>query len=129
VQGEDNSGVFVGFPAPGKDPWRAVNEGYEVQIDAADPNGWTTGSIYSFEPPDREAVARVLHPPGQWNTYEIAVDAERITVLLNGEVVNEFTSSDPMRMQGPGYVGLQNHSDADVVTFRNIRAAPSNGTQ
>ena len=29
----DNSGVFVRFPDPGNDPWVAVNNGYEVQID------------------------------------------------------------------------------------------------
>jgi hypothetical protein len=41
-------------------------------------------------------------------------------------MVNDFTSADPARLRGPGHVGLQNHSDADAVTFRNIsiRARP-----
>ncbi|MDD9207254.1 DUF1080 domain-containing protein, partial [Georgenia sp. 10Sc9-8] len=34
MAGDDNSGVFVGFPDPGNDPWIAVNQGYEIQIDA-----------------------------------------------------------------------------------------------
>src|SRR5690606_30827419 len=36
VTGDDNSGVFVGFPGPGDVPWVAVTEGYEIQIDATD---------------------------------------------------------------------------------------------
>jgi hypothetical protein len=126
MSGDDNSGVFVGFPAPDDDPWRAVNEGYEVQIDASDPQGWTTGAIYGFRAPDRAAVDAALAPAGEWNTYEIAVAGPRITVRLNGAMVNDFTSADPARLRGPGHVGLQNHSDAAAVTFRNIsiRARP-----
>ena len=36
---DDNGGVFVGFPDPGNDPWIAVNQGYEIQIDATDAPG------------------------------------------------------------------------------------------
>ncbi|WP_244204441.1 family 16 glycoside hydrolase, partial [Streptomyces africanus] len=32
MRGDDNSGIFVGFPAS-DDPWSAVNKGYEIQID------------------------------------------------------------------------------------------------
>jgi hypothetical protein len=35
MAGDDNSGVFVGFPASG-DPNSAVGNGYEIQIDATD---------------------------------------------------------------------------------------------
>ena len=31
---DDNGGVFVGFPNPGNDPNVAINQGYEIQIDA-----------------------------------------------------------------------------------------------
>jgi hypothetical protein len=30
---EDNSGIFVRFSNPQDDPWNAVNNGYEIQID------------------------------------------------------------------------------------------------
>ena len=37
IPGDANSGVFVGFPAIGDDPFVAVNQGYEIQIDPTDP--------------------------------------------------------------------------------------------
>ncbi|GAB3963312.1 hypothetical protein GCM10029978_020680 [Actinoallomurus acanthiterrae] len=120
MQGDDNSGVFVGFPDPGGDPWTAVNKGYEIQIDATDSPDHTTGSIYGFQAPDTKARDAALNPPGSWNTYEIVVDAPRIQVYLNGVKINDFVSKDPNRLAG-GYVGLQNHSDADHVSFRNVR--------
>ena len=49
ADGDANSGVFVGFPAVGDDPLVAVEQGYEVQIDASDEAGWTTGAIYAFQ--------------------------------------------------------------------------------
>ncbi|WP_420810689.1 ThuA domain-containing protein, partial [Jiangella asiatica] len=49
MPGDDNSGVFVGFPDPGTDPWLAVNQGHEVQIDATDAPDRTTGAIYAFQ--------------------------------------------------------------------------------
>src|SRR6185295_7373420 len=35
VTGDGNSGVFIGFP-PASDPISAVDNGYEIQIDASD---------------------------------------------------------------------------------------------
>jgi cytochrome c len=126
MAGDDNSGVFVGFPNPGTDPWVAVNEGYEIQIDATDDPDSTTGAIYNFQAPDAATRDRVLNPPGQWNTFEITVDDPRIVVRLNGEVINDFTSTDPARDLSSGYVGLQNHGTGDDVFFRNVqvRAGP-----
>ena len=40
-------------------------------------------------------------------------------MTLNGEVVNEYTSDGPRGTDG--YIGLQNHGDADKVSFRNIQ--------
>lgn len=42
---DDNGGVFVGFPNPGNDPWVAVNQGYEIQVDATDAADRTTGAV------------------------------------------------------------------------------------
>ena len=46
---DDNGGVFVGFPNPGTDPWVAVDNGYEIQIDATDDPDSTTGAVYNFQ--------------------------------------------------------------------------------
>ena len=52
---EDNSGIFVRFPNPRNDPYVAVTNGYEIQIDdLARPNGnliHGTGAVYNFAAP------------------------------------------------------------------------------
>ncbi|MFF9277216.1 ThuA domain-containing protein [Streptomyces griseosporeus] len=120
VAGDDNSGVFVGFP-PSDDPWSAVNNGYEVQIDATDVPEKTTGSVYGFQSADLKKRDRALNPPGEWNTYEIRVQGERLRVWLNGVKINDFTNTDPARSLADGHIGIQNHGDGDQVSFRDIR--------
>ncbi|GAA0996224.1 lectin [Acrocarpospora macrocephala] len=120
LTGDSNSGIFVGFPNPGGDPNVAVNQGYEIQIDASDTPDRTTGSIYTFKSADIAARDAALNPPGEWNTYEILVEGQRIRVFLNGSLINDFTNTNPSRNLD-GYVGIQNHSGADQVAFRNIR--------
>ncbi|SIO84791.1 ThuA domain-containing protein [Nocardiopsis sp. JB363] len=116
----DNSGVFVGFPEPGDDPWVAVDEGYEIQIDpygapSGDPIN-RTGAVYEFQ-------AATSHPEvvGEWNTMEIEVDDPHIRIRINGELVNEFENTDSDRDLSAGHVGLQNHGDADTVWFRDVQ--------
>jgi PKD repeat protein len=122
MPGDDNSGVFVGgWPDPGNDPFVAVNQGYEIQIDATDDADSTTGSIYNFQAPNAAARDQALNPPGQWNTYEITVDAPKVYVRLNGWLVNEFTSTDPARDLTKGHVGIQNHGTGDEVYFRDVQ--------
>ncbi|WP_424862437.1 ThuA domain-containing protein [Streptomyces sp. MMS24-I29] len=120
MSGDDNSGIFVGFPES-DDPWSAVNNGYEIQIDATDAPDRTTGSVYTFKAPNAKARDRVLRPPGQWNSYEIKVLGERLQVFLNGVKINDFTNTDPARSLKSGYIGIQNHGADDHVSFRDIR--------
>ncbi|MCZ7456970.1 ThuA domain-containing protein [Streptomyces sp. WMMC940] len=120
LDGDDNSGVFVGFPAS-DDPWSAVNNGYEIQIDATDAPDRTTGAVYGFKSADLKARDRVLRPPGQWNSYEIKVQGERLQVFLNGAKINDFTNTDPARSLKDGHIGIQNHGADDQVSFRNIQ--------
>jgi glucose/arabinose dehydrogenase/PKD repeat protein len=120
MTGDDNSGVFVGFPAS-DDPWSAVNKGYEIQIDATDAADRTTGAVYGFKSANLKARDRVLRPPGQWNHYEIKVQGERLQVFLNGVKINDFTNTDPARSLRDGHIGLQNHGADDHVSFRDIQ--------
>ncbi|OEU99660.1 MULTISPECIES: ThuA domain-containing protein [Streptomyces] len=124
ADGDDNSGVFVGFPAS-DDPWSAVDRGYEIQIDATDADDRTTGAVYGFQSADLAARDAALNPPGEWNTYEIRVEGERLRVLLNGVLINDFTNTDPARSLTDGYVGLQNHGEGDEVAFRDVRIRAS----
>ncbi|MGW5306322.1 ThuA domain-containing protein [Streptomyces griseoluteus] len=120
ITGDGNSGVFVGFP-PSDDPWSAVDNGYEVQIDATDVPEKTTGSVYGFQSADLAARDRALNPPGEWNTYEIRVEGERLRIWLNGVPVNDFTNTDPARSLRDGHIGIQNHGADDQVSFRDVR--------
>ncbi|MCG5218698.1 ThuA domain-containing protein, partial [Streptosporangium sp. KLBMP 9127] len=120
MAGDDNSGVFLGFPQSG-DPQSAINNGYEVQIDASDSADKTTGAVYGFKSADTAARDAALNPPGQWNTYELRVEGERLQVFLNGTKINDFTNTDPARSLRQGHIGIQNHGNDDDVAFRNIR--------
>ncbi|MFG3002663.1 ThuA domain-containing protein [Streptomyces calvus] len=120
ASGDDNSGVFVGFP-PSDDPWSAVDNGYEIQIDATDVPEKTTGSVYGFQSADLDRRDRALNPPGEWNTYEIRVEGERLRVFLNGVQINDFTNTDPARSLRDGHIGIQNHGAEDQVSFRDVR--------
>jgi hypothetical protein len=110
---QDNSGVFLRFSDPGNDPWKAVKESPEVQIqDSAGLKG--TGSIYSAA--DAREVAS--KSPGEWNSMQITVVGRKITVKLNDKLVNEVeTDKPPLK----GYIGLQNHDPNSKVSFRNVR--------
>ncbi|MDN5854155.1 MAG: DUF1080 domain-containing protein, partial [Actinomycetia bacterium] len=122
MAGDDNSGIFVGFPDPGDDPWVAVNKGYEIQIDATDDPENTTGAVYDFQAADPAARDEALNPPGEWNSYEIVVEGQTIKIYLNEVLINEFENpADSGRDLTQGFVGLQNHGAGDDVWFRNIQ--------
>ncbi|MER5457673.1 lectin [Micromonospora sp. NPDC002389] len=126
LAGDDNSGVFIGFP-PSSDPNSAINNGYEVQIDPTDAADRTTGAVYGFKSADLAARDAALNPAGEWNTYELLVEGERLQVFLNGAKINDFTNTDPVRSLA-GHIGIQNHGTGDDVSFRNIRIKELGGT-
>ncbi|MDU0289906.1 ThuA domain-containing protein [Saccharothrix longispora] len=126
MPGDDNSGVFVGFP-PSTDPASAMSNGYEVQIDATDTADRTTGAVYGFKGADQAARDGALNPPGEWNTFELLVEGERLQVFLNGVRINDFTNTDPARSLVSGHIGIQNHGTGDDVSFRNIRVRELGG--
>jgi hypothetical protein len=92
-----------------------------VQIDPTDAADRTTGSVYTFKSADLVARDAALNPPGEWNTYELLVEDERLQVFLNGVRINDFTNTDPVRSLRQGYIGIQNHGTGDDVSFRHIR--------
>ena len=128
---EANSGVFIRIPDKPTEPWMPVNRGYEVQIDDAVDDNHVTGVLYSLT----KAMARP-GKPGEWNVMEITLDGPRTVVVVNGDKVTDYTEGQPVppKVQtsepdrGPrpaeGYIGLQNHSDKDVVYFKEISVRP-----
>jgi PKD repeat protein len=122
MPGDDNSGVFVGFPDTGANTDQtSIDQGEEIQIDATDNPAQTTGAIYLEQAADLELRDEVLNPPGDWNEYEIVVRADRIVVYLNGTKINEWVDDDPVSDLATGRIGLQMHGAGDDVYFRNVR--------
>jgi hypothetical protein len=132
-----NSGVFIRIPTMPTEEWMPVNKGYEVQIDNAPEKSGEdeyhyTGMLYSLTKP----LAKTGKPGPQWNTMEITLDGPRTIVYLNGVKVTDFKEGDPVPAKkfdfeperGPrpesGYMGVQNHSDADVVFFKEVSVKP-----
>ena len=131
----DNSGVFIRIPVPPTEAWMPVNYGYEVQIDnvaQGEDEYHITGTLYSLTKP----LARPGKPGPEWNTMEITLDGPRTIVTVNGEKVTDYTEGEPVppkklefepeRGTRPnfGYIGLQNHSDNDIVFFKEVAVRP-----
>lgn len=119
-----NTGVFMRMGEDG--------EGLEIQIldDYAERHAdlrdsQYTGSLYGMAAPNR----RVSKPAGEWQTMNIRVQGQNLTVAVNGtEVVRTdmdqylATTTNQMRLDAlrrrRGYLGLQNYGVP--VRFRNI---------
>ncbi|MET8144271.1 lectin [Sphaerisporangium sp. NPDC005288] len=127
LTGDSDSGVVIGFPST-SDPNAALSNGYEVQIDASDTAGYTTGAVNGAKAADTAARDAALNPAGQWNTYELLVEGERLQVFLNGVKINDFTNTDSVRSLQQGYIGIQNHGSGDTAAFRNVRIKELGGT-
>lgn len=132
-----NSGVFIRIPIEPREEWMPVHYGYEVQIDnhpetSNEDEYHITGTLYSLTKP----LAKPGKPGPEWNTMEITIDGPRTIVFLNGEKVTDYTEGQPVPerkfdfepQRGPrpneGWFGLQNHSDSDVVFFKEVSIQP-----
>ena len=133
----DNSGVFIRIPVEPREEWMPVNYGYEVQIDnhpetSNEDEYHVTGTLYSLTKP----LAMPGKPGPEWNTMEITLDGPHTVVVLNGVKVTDYTEGQPVPprkfdfepQRGPrptlGYFGLQNHSDKDIVFFKEVAFRP-----
>ena len=133
----DNSGVFIRIPVEPREEWMPVHYGFEVQIDnhpetSNEYEYHSTGMLYSLTKP----LAKAWKPGPEWNTMEITLDGSRTIVMLNGVKVTDYKDGDPAParkfdfepQRGPrpdfGYMGLQNHSDNDIVFFKEVAIKP-----
>ena len=128
-----NSGVFIRVPIEPREEWMPVHYGYEVQIDnepekSNEDEYHVTGTLYSLTKP----LAKPGKPGPEWNTMEITLDGPHTIVFVNGVKVTDYTEGqpvperkfdfEPQRGTRPndGYIGLQNHSDNDIVFFKEV---------
>jgi len=72
------------------------------------------GAIRSFNLMKQMTENRVK-PAGEWNHFEIRAEGDRITLSVNGAVVNDLTGVGLRR----GYIGLE--AEGYEIAFRNLR--------
>lgn len=120
VQKGGNSGFYFNV-ADKNDP---VAKGIEVQIYDAPASkdkkltDHDSGGLIPAIPPSKAAAK----PAGEWNRFHIIRKGDKLTVKLNGEVVNEVDLDDNPKLKGrpdQGYIGFQDHGLP--LELRNIR--------
>ena len=127
-----NSGIVIRLPELPSDPWYAVNNGYEVQID----NGMrhlqddyhVTGVLYSLT----KAMAYPQKRSGEWNDMRIILDGPVTIVYVNGKKVTHYAEGQLVLLEkrwfepdrGPrpnsGFIGIQNHDEHSTAYFKEI---------
>jgi hypothetical protein len=104
-----NSGVLLNIVPPHK-TWPKC-----VEVQLMNPEA---GSIFALEGGVVKGAIEKLKgkakPMGEWNSYVITVKDGRLTLVFNGEQVNEGTDLEPRR----GFIALQ--SEGWEIHFRNI---------
>jgi len=113
-----NSGVFVRC----KDTEDPVSRGIEVQIldsfGKKEPLGHhDNGGIIRTTGPSTNASK----PAGEWNRMIVTCKGSQLTVVLNGEQIQDIDLSESAVKDRPleGYVGVQDHGQP--IEFRNLR--------
>ncbi|BEL05464.1 FG-GAP-like repeat-containing protein [Actinoplanes sichuanensis] len=112
-----DAGVIVGATAGGD-----TARGIEVQIKPGGTGDTATGAITGRNAPTSDAQ----RPVGSWNAFEITVAGRRVTVRLNGTVVNDYQVTDPALLLAAGSIALQADPAGSPVWFRNIRLRTDN---
>jgi hypothetical protein len=120
---DSDSGIFLrGSPKHQVNIWCwpiGSGEVYGVRMDPKTPP-----EVRAAVTPRKKADRAI----GEWNTFEITVRGDLLTVVLNGETVIENAPLPGLPARGP--IGLQHHgswkdgrwtSPPSLVQFRNIR--------
>ena len=128
VQKSGNSGFYFRV-GDVKDP---VAKGIEVQIydSHGKPEGTKltdhdSGGVIPGVPPTKRAAK----PAGEWNHFHIVNQKDKLTVKLNGEVVNEINLAEGKLADRPktGRIGFQDH--ALPLSLRSIRIRDLSGAK
>jgi hypothetical protein len=115
-----NSGVLVRMVGEDR-VWPRSVEAQLMSGQAGD--FWNIGQFVMSVAPDRtsgrntKATHTNEHPIGAWNDYEIIVDGSRVTLLVNGEILNEAWDVEEVA----GKICLQ--SEGAPIHFRHVRLA------
>ena len=122
--------------------WTQVYCGHEIQINETltgggpQPSGdpIKTGSVYGFRNLNaKQSRTYERLDKGVWHDMEIRTIGQQYTVLIDGELINQFDNSVPKiasrngdpptmaRQFAQGYLGLQTHGGNDRISYREIQ--------
>lgn len=115
-----NSGIFIhtqyqerGWP----------NVGHEIQVNQSHGDWRKTGSVYSFKD-----VKEVYAKDGEWYTEHIIVKGSKVTVKVNGKVINEYDESKEReagdwgtKKLDHGTIALQAHDPESIIYYRSVK--------
>ena len=118
--------------------WLSVYCGHEIQVNESlqipGSDAIKTGSAYGFANLNaQQSRTNERQQQGVWHEMEIRMVGQQHTVLIDGEVVNQFDNGvprlasrngdppTPARQFASGYFGLQTHGGTDRIFYREIR--------
>lgn len=110
-----NSGIYV-HTTYQEDGWPST--GYEIQVNNSHTDWRRTGSVYALQDV-KEAPAK----DNEWYTQHIIVQGSKITVMVNGKVINEYTETNPAKIT-TGTFALQGHDPKSKVFYKDIMVKP-----
>lgn len=116
-----NSGIFFHTKYQ-EEGWPA--HGYEAQVNNsfdADPR--RTASLYNVDD-----NTEITYPDDEWFTMTIRVEGQHITILVNDEIVTDYTEPEDVdrgtNVLSSGTFALQGHDPDSKVYFKNIKVKP-----
>lgn len=99
--------------------------GLEAQINSTHKDRRKTGSIYAIQ----DILDQAPSIDNQWFDYEIRVSEKRVTIYVNGVMVNDYTESTPPKLPkkrphvhlNQGTFAIQGHDPKSVIYFKDIK--------
>jgi Domain of Unknown Function (DUF1080) len=110
-----NSGIFI-HTAYQADGW--PSKGYEIQVNNTHTDWRKTGSVYAIQD-----VKVAPAKDDEWFDYSITVQGKKITVRVNGTVINEYTEGENGKLSS-GTFALQGHDPKSKVYYKDIMVKP-----
>jgi hypothetical protein len=111
-----NSGIFI-HTTYQEEGW--PSKGYEVQVNNTHTDWRKTGSIYAIQDV-KEAPAK----DNEWFEERIIVQGKKITVKINGKVINEYTEPSEGGRLSSGTFALQGHDPKSKVFYKAVMVKP-----
>ncbi|TWU25470.1 hypothetical protein Pla52o_17710 [Novipirellula galeiformis] len=104
-----NSGVQIRSQNVGNKPEGRVN-GPQVEISIDKMAGYVYGEAAGgWMTPDADRKPHDAFKDGQWNSYRIVANGNRIQTWINGTPISDLTHEERFKSHPKGFIGLQVH--------------------